>query len=147
VPHGHGRAAVARYPPIGSIANFSRDYAPATGASIMNKMATRRRDGAGRTRFAIGLTILLAVGLLAVAVDISFHTVHRDGVDCGSVVKPIDVKADGPPGTTSRPCSGAHNAAAVIALVLVTAVVGPVIVHRRLRSQRFGGQHNVPAES
>jgi membrane protease YdiL (CAAX protease family) len=73
------------------------------------------------------IAALAVLGVLFAAAHISLRTVSRDGVDCGSALKPIDAEAFGPAGTNPRPCSGAHDADAVVALALV-AVAGVVVV-------------------
>jgi hypothetical protein len=47
--------------------------------------------------------MLIVVGLLFAATKVTVHAVHRDDLNCGSVVKPVDVEAFGTSGTNPRP--------------------------------------------
>jgi len=57
-------------------------------------------------------------------------------VNCGSVVKPLDVEAFGPAGTNPRPCSSAHDADAGLVLALLATVAGVIVVVVRSRPGR-----------
>ena len=77
-----------------------------------------------RPWFAAAVTAtLLGAVLLVGTVYISTRTVVRDGVSCGSVVKPMSAAVKGPPGTNPTPCAHAHTADRAVAVLLV-AVVG-----------------------
>lgn len=73
------------------------------------------------------MSMLLVLGLLFGAGKVAVRSVYRDHLNCGSVVKPLDVEAFGPPRTNPRPCEGSHNRDAGIALAGLVAS-GLVIV-------------------
>lgn len=81
-------------------------------------------------RYATAISVLLVVGLLFAAAKIATHSVDRNGLNCGSVVKPSDVEAFGP-GTNVRPCGGTHDAdLGMTLLLLLTAGVVIVVLVR-----------------
>ena len=72
-------------------------------------------------RCAASVSMLLVLGLLFGTGKVANSSVHPDHTNCGSVVKPLDVEAFGPPGTNPRPCEGSHNRDAGIALACLVA--------------------------
>src|SRR5437879_9655693 len=77
--------------------------------------------------FAAAVAFVVVLALLFGAAKVSFQTVRRGGVTCGSLVKPIDAEVFGVAGTNPRPCAGSHDGDLCIALAgLVTS--GLVIV-------------------
>jgi hypothetical protein len=70
----------------------------------------------------------VAVALLLFAAGLSVRSVHRTGVSCGSVVKPMSAAVKGPPGTNPTPCADAHTADRTIALALVATGVTVLVV-------------------
>jgi hypothetical protein len=83
--------------------------------------------------YATAVSMLLVAVLLFAAAMASVHSVDRNHVNCGSMVKPLDVEVDGPPGTNPRPCRGAHAGDVGIALVCLAAsgLVFVVVVRSR----------------
>jgi hypothetical protein len=73
--------------------------------------------------------------LLLVAVGTSIHSVHQNGVNCGSLVKPIDLEQNGPVGTNPRPCEGAHDFEMVFVFGLVVAGFGTIVVRAGRRTR------------
>jgi hypothetical protein len=66
------------------------------------------------------LTVAAAV-LLLLAVRASVRTVHHNGANCGSLLKPNDFEQRGPAGTIPIPCADAHATDRSIAFTLVAA--------------------------
>jgi hypothetical protein len=88
--------------------------------------------------FAAAVSIFVVVGLFFAAARVAVHTVDRAGVNCGSVVKPLDVEVVGPAGTNPRPCEGSHSGDLGITLTcLVTSGLVLVAVVRS-RPRRRG---------
>jgi hypothetical protein len=79
------------------------------------------------------ISILLVAALLFGAARVATHSVDHNGRNCGSVVKPSDVEAFGPPGTNIRPCAGTHNTDLGITLLLLLSAVVIVVVLLRAR--------------
>jgi hypothetical protein len=84
-------------------------------------------------RSATAVSILVAAALLLGAAMVATHSVSHNGQSCGSVVKPSDVEAFGPPGTNVRPCAGTHNADLGITLLLLLGAVVIIVVLARSR--------------
>jgi hypothetical protein len=89
-------------------------------------------------RCATSVLLLLVLGLLFGAGKVAVRSVHRDHLNCGSVVKPLDVEAFGPPGTNPRPCEGSHNRDAGIALAGLVASGLVVVAVVRSRPGKRG---------
>ena len=84
-------------------------------------------------RSATVISILLVAALLFGAARVATHSVDHNGQNCGSVVKPSDVEAFGPPGTNVRPCASTHNADLGVTLLLLLSAVVIVVVFARSR--------------
>jgi hypothetical protein len=82
--------------------------------------------------------MLLVAGLLFAAAGVATHSVDRNGLNCGSVVKPSDVEAFGPPDTNVRPCGGTHNTDLGITLLLLLSAGAIVVVLVRSRPRTSG---------
>jgi hypothetical protein len=65
--------------------------------------------------------VLLGVVTILVITGIVFavRPVHKYSIDCGSVLVRSDVEVVGPVGTDSRPCRGAHDGDAQLAVSLL----------------------------
>jgi hypothetical protein len=84
------------------------------------------------------MSMLIVVGLLFAATKVAVHAVHRDDLNCGSVVKPVDVEAFGTSGTNPRPCAGSHDGDLGIAVACLVASSLVIVAVVRSRPAKRG---------
>ncbi len=77
--------------------------------------------------------VLVAVVLLLAAAYVLTRTVVRDGVSCGSVVRPMSAAVKGPPGTNPTPCDHVHTGDGVVGVALIAGFGVFVLVVVRAR--------------
>jgi hypothetical protein len=87
---------------------------------------------------AASVSMLLVVGLLFGAGKVAVRSAYRDHLNCGSVVKPLDMEVVGPPGTNPRPCEGSHDGDLGIALACLGASGLVIVAVVRSRPGRRG---------